>query len=184
MSINTEPSPISVRMGTQRGFHWLTSTNHTLHDFLHLCPYAVIGKYLAITSLDSGPLRVNEELRSVGWESRNGIGYSVQVRSVEKLPHEKFDEWYVFESPADLGQVSYGNVFEPSQLSEVNVFVNYCGFVLDSEDASMRPLIDLFWKQLESINPESYLGDGSDCLNFASRNQELFAAVCRVLAGS
>jgi hypothetical protein len=76
--------------------------------------------------------------------------------------------------------VRQGNVFDaPLQSGSVAVFVNFGGFNL--HDPGIQPLSDLFWTQLESIRPESFIADG-DFLNFVSRDQELFAAVCAALA--
>jgi hypothetical protein len=46
--------------------------------------------------------------------NRAGIAYSPKLESVEKLPHDLYDEWYVFKSPTDLGSRFEGNVFETS----------------------------------------------------------------------
>jgi hypothetical protein len=97
-----------------------------------------------------------------------------------------FDEWYVLESPLDLGQVWKGNsVFEaPLNRGQVSVIDNFLGFSLhDPSVQAMQALADLFWKQLECIHPESYIADGEPYLNFVSRDQLLFAAVRQALGG-
>jgi hypothetical protein len=49
-----------------------------------------------------------------------------EVESVEKLPHDLYDEWYVFKIPGDLGKLFQGNVFETSmQAGQVAVFTNF-----------------------------------------------------------
>jgi hypothetical protein len=53
--------------------------------------------------------------------------------------------------------------------------MNYGGF--NQHEAVHQNLIEQFWKQLEWINPESYLADGSGCLIFVTRNENLFRAV-------
>ncbi len=179
---DTESSPTSLRTGANGAYQWLT-TEHQLDVLLQLCPDTLLGKYLAVTSIDSGFLAMNEELESAGWASRNRIAYSPQIQSVERLPHDGYDEWYVFDAPMDLGEVSDGNPFNtPLQRGRIVVFVNYGGFAL--HDAQLQPLIDMFWRQLEWINPESYLADGSDNLTFVSRNRALFEAVRRALGHS
>jgi hypothetical protein len=35
----------------------------------------------------------------------------------------------------------------------------------------------MFWRQLEWVDPESYIGDGNDCLTFVTRNAALFNTV-------
>jgi hypothetical protein len=169
----------AVATGSRGAYLWLTASKQCLDSLLGACPQVVLDRYLAVTSLDSGPLMLSEEEIGAGWESRNGIAYSPKIQSVEKLPHEGYDEWYVFKSPAELGQLVQGNLFEaPFQSGQVASFVNFGGFSL--HDPAMQALVDLFWMQLESIHPESFVADG-DLLNFVSCDQELFAAVCAAL---
>ncbi|MDQ1407186.1 MAG: hypothetical protein QOG55_2815 [Acidobacteriaceae bacterium] len=95
-------------------------------------PQIVLGRYLAGTSFDSGSLVPNEDEVIAGWESRGGIAYSPEIESVEKLPHDLYDEWYLFEFPRELGNLFQGNVFEtrcklaksrPSLISAVSVCI-------------------------------------------------------------
>jgi hypothetical protein len=169
-----------VETGSRGAYRWLTTSRESLHPLLDACPQTVLNKYVAVTSLDSGPLVLHEEERAAGWENRSGIAYSPKLQSVQQLPQAGYDEWYIFQSPADLGQVWQGDVFDaPLPSGSVAVFVNYGGFSL--HNPGMQRLLDLFWTQLESIRPESFVADG-DLLNFVSRDQELFAAVCAALA--
>src|SRR4029077_14052595 len=73
------------------------------HDLITSCPQVVLGKYTAVTSFDSGSLVPNEDEILAGWQGRGGIAYSPKVESVEKLPHDLYDEWYVLDIPRDLG---------------------------------------------------------------------------------
>lgn len=176
-------NPVIWETGSRGAFQWLTTDRHDLDTLLRLCPQALLSKYVAVTSLDSGPLHLNDEEVSSGWQTRNDIAYSPRIQSAEKLAHGEcggFDEWYVFEAPADLGQVVSGNIFEASLLpGRVAIFVNYGGFGF--HDSVMQSLTDLFWRQLEWINPESYIADGT-LLNFVSRDKGLFATVFRALS--
>jgi hypothetical protein len=160
--------------GSQGLYEWLVTDQQ--FDPLQICPEIVLGKYIAITSIDSGPLVPTDEEKSVGWESRDQIAYSARVESVEGLPRAGYDEWYIFGSPADLGTSHVGeNVFEiPHGRGHVSVFVNYGGFALDRPET--KDLASLFWQQIEWIQPESYIADGY-YLNFVSRNTALFASV-------
>ncbi len=174
---------MSLTTGSNGTYQWLTTDEHALDDLLKCRPDAVQGKYLAITSIDSGFLALDSELKSAGWESRNNIAYSPQIQSVEKLPLGGYDEWYVFDAPMDLGELCDGNPFDtPQKVRRVQVFINYGGFNL--WDPVYDTLIALFWKQLEWINPESYLADGSDYLIFVSRNKNLFHAARQALPDS
>jgi hypothetical protein len=162
--------------GSHGAYLWLTADKQRLGSLLAVCPQTVLDKYLAITSLDSGPLVLNDEEVAAGWKSRNGIAYSPKVQSVDKLPHDGYDEWYVFQSPPDLGQLVQGD--PPLRSGYVAAVVNFGGFSLC--DPAMQALVDLFWMQLESVRPESFIADG-DLLNFVSCDQELFAGVCAAL---
>jgi hypothetical protein len=174
---------MSLTTGSNGTYQWLASDEHALDVLLKRRPDALLGKYLAITSIDSGFLALDQELKSAGWESRNHIAYSPQIQSVEGIPQGGYDEWYVFDAPMDLGELSNGDPFDaPLQPGRVQVFINYGGFNL--HEAVHQSLTELFWKQLEWISPESYLADGSDYLIFVSRNENLFHAAQQVLRDS
>lgn len=169
--------------GSHGEYRWLTTDKHDLDTLLRVCPQAVLGKRIAVTSLDSGPLRLNADEVSAGWLTRNDVAYSPRIESVETLAHGEcggFDEWYVFEDAADLGQVVRGNIFT-SHLGpgRAAVFVNYGGFGF--HDASPKSVSELFWTQLEWIRPVSFIADGQ-LLNFVSRDEELFTVVLAALS--
>jgi hypothetical protein len=165
-----------METGSRGGYFWLTTAEYELHDLITSCPQVVLGKYTAVTSFDSGSLVPNEDEILAGWQSRGGIAYSPKVESVEKLPHDLFDEWYVFEIPRDLGNRYRVNIFETSmEAGQVAVFVNFGpGFSLKSSEA--KKLTDLFWLQLELIQPVSFISDG-DLLNFVTSDDQLFDSV-------
>ena len=175
-------SPVIWETGSHGVYQWLTTGQHDLGTLLRLCPQALLGKYLAVTSFDSGPLILNQDEVSAGWQTRDGIAYSPKIHAVENLVYGEcggFDEWYVFDSPAELGRVLEGNIFVTApQAGQVAVFVNYGGFGLHTP--VMKGLVDLFWPQLEQISPESYIADG-DLLNFVTRDKDLFMAVRKAL---
>lgn len=168
-----------METGSRGCYFWLTSADHDLDYLLTSCPQIFLGKYLAVTSFDSGSLVPNEDEVVAGWECRGGIAYSPKIESVEKLPHDLYDEWYLLGVPRDLGNLFEGNVFETSmQIGQVAAFVNFGGFSLHSHE--MKDLADLFWLQLELIRPESFIADGG-LLNFVTCDEQLFAAVCAAL---
>ena len=163
-----------LALGSQGLYEWLVTNQQ--FNLLQICPEVVLGKYIAITSIDSSELVPSEKEKASGWESRGGIAYSPKVQDIESLPRQWYDEWYVFADPVDLG-ISHlaENVFEvPQEQGHVSVFVNYGGFALDR--AETKDLATLFWQQIEWIRPESYIADG-DYLNFVSMNKTLFASV-------
>ena len=179
--INSSPS--SLKYGSHDAYQWLTTSEHDLDGFLTLCPDAVLGNYVAVTSFDSGSLSLSDEEKSAGWESRKGIAYSPLIRSVATLPERGgFDEWYVFRIPVDLGDKGRGNVFEaPLSAGQIEVFVNFAeGFDLHQPNA----LVPLFWRQLNWIQPESYIADTHHLLTFVSNNRNVFEAVRQAFAES
>jgi hypothetical protein len=165
-----------LQVGSRGAYQWLVC-EHQLHDVMRVCAEVVINKYLAITSFDSGPLSLDEKEKVAGWESRGNIAYSPQVRAIDDLPHDLYDEWYIFKEPVDLGELlpSDKNPFEASlQKGVVCAFVNFGGFSLARPE--MKDPADMFWRQLDWICPESYIADGT-FLNFVSMNEEVFASV-------
>ncbi len=173
-------SQIALNTGARGNYQWLTTAEHDLDSLLKLCPNVTVGKYLAVTSFDSGPLLLNELQKNNGWNSRGNLAYSPRIEWLELLPPRGgFDEWYVFERSVDLGHLGSGNIFEaPLAPGQVRAFVNFSdGFALH------RPndLTDLFWRQLEWIRPESYIADGGSFLTFVTANANLFSFASQAL---
>jgi hypothetical protein len=54
--------------GSQGLYEWLVTDQQ--FDLLQICPEVALGKYIAITSIDSGTLVPNEREVAAGWESR------------------------------------------------------------------------------------------------------------------
>ena len=162
-----------LKVGSNGVYEWLVTDQQ--FDLLRACPNVLLGKYLAITSFDSGALILSEEERVAGWESRSKIAYSPKIQDVLSVPREQYDEWYIFNSPVELGTSHLGeNLFEvPQREGHLSVFVNY-GFALHPPERAS--LADRFWSQMERIRPESYLAD-NDYLTFVSTNRPLFARV-------
>lgn len=162
-----------LTIGKQGPYEWLVTDQQ--FDLLQVCPDVVLGKYVAITSCDSGPLVSTDEEKAAGWKNRGNIAYSPKVQNVGSLPRADYDEWYIFSDPTDLGTGHVGeNIFEvPQDQGHVSVFVNY-GFALHPPERAK--LTDFFWPQLARINPESYVAD-NDYLTFVSANKALFVSV-------
>jgi len=171
------PEPLAT--GSRGDYKWVSS-RHDLGDLLRLCPSVVLGKYIAVTSIDSGYLHPIDVEKLAGWKGRQYIGYSPLVQSVETLPRAGWDEWYVFAQPVDLGDSRLGSsMFDPAvKPGEVGVFVNH-GFALYPPDRAS--LADLFWSQIDRIQPESYIAD-NEYLTFVTRDARLFDVVARALS--
>jgi hypothetical protein len=164
-----------LAVGSEGLYEWLVSDQQ--FDLLQLCPEVVLGKYVAITSTDSGSLAPTEAETTAGWQSRGKIAYSPQVQSVEEIPAAGWDEWYIFDKPVDLGTSHLAeNIFEvPQEQGHLSVLVNY-GFALHPPERKDKHLAALFWEQIARIRPESYVAD-NDYLTFVSGNKLLFAGV-------
>jgi hypothetical protein len=150
-----------LTVGTQGPYEWLVTDEQ--FDLLQICPEVVLGKYVAITSIDSGPLVPSEKQTAAGWQSRGKIAYSPKVKNPQDLPRARWDEWYIFDNPTDLGASYIGeNIFDvPQQRQHVAVFVNY-NFALHRPE--MKDLATLFWEQIAWIRPESFVADNEDYL--------------------
>jgi len=103
------------------------------------------------------------------------VAYSPKIQNIAELPRAGWDEWYIFDSPTDLGTSHLAeNIFEVPQVQgHVNVFVNYC---LALHQPEMKDLTTLFWDQISRIQPVCYVAD-NDYLNFVSANKTAFARV-------
>jgi len=143
----------------------------------------VLRRYLAVTSTDSGDPKWWAE-KLPGWECRKGVGYSPCLKDTEGILFQThglesagFDEWYTFETPADLGEVIVNEnpwtEESRSRPGRVIPFVNHYFSPALAGDF----LSGMFWDQLAKIQPESYISDGSECVTFVSRNVHLFRVV-------
>ncbi|MBZ5721337.1 MAG: hypothetical protein LAO03_13240 [Acidobacteriia bacterium] len=162
-----------LTFGSQGVYEWLVTDER--FDILQLCPEIVLGKYVAVTSIDSSQLMPTDKETAAGWHSHEKIAYSPKIQHAEELPREGWDEWYIFNNPTDLGTSHLEeNIFEvPRGRGHLSVFVNYC-FALHQPE--MESIATLFWQQMDWVRPESYVAD-NDYLNFVSMNKALFASV-------
>ena len=55
-----------MNAGSHGAYQWLTTTGHDFDSLLTLCPAPVLGKYVAVTSFDSGSLSLNDEEKAAG----------------------------------------------------------------------------------------------------------------------
>ena len=181
-----------VCRGTHRDYLWLTSTEHYIDFLIKAAPQIFDTRYIAITSADSGSLTLTAELILRGWTSEHGIAYSPRLQAPMEIPHQLdgpdnpgYDELFVFQSPTNLGELTRGNIYGEGspQPGKLVPFVNFGGFTLYDRSGDYRAISDLFWPQLERLDPESYVADGRECLTFISRNMNLFESVYRTLAG-
>ena len=168
-----------LQTGSTNGYQWLVSTARQL-DVLECCPDLVLGKYVAITSFDSGPLGLTEGQKSAGWVSHGEIAYTPQIQQVKTVPQACFSELYVFATPTSLGVLAdpNRNIFESEmQQGQVHAFVNFDFGFHDPEYAGLG---HMFWQQLGWMKAESYLAE-NDYLIFVTANPTLFTTVYEAL---
>lgn len=80
--------PHLIATGSHGAYQWLT-TGHDMVQFLNLCPPVVIGRYLAVTALDGDVLRLNENEKNAGWESRRFPRITSDSISADRLMGSK-----------------------------------------------------------------------------------------------
>lgn len=103
----------NIVVGSHGAYQWLTSDQHYIDDIVRSCPEVLLGRYLAVTSTDSGdPKWWAENLLS--WECRGRIAYSPHLETTGAISYQThgrgnagFDEWYTFTTPTDLGEVIF-----------------------------------------------------------------------------
>jgi len=173
----------SKRSGTYGNYRWIEWNAQFLYDLIAAFPEIVRGQYVVITSFDSGPFRPTEEEVRAGWRLLGDYAHSPKIDDdITTLPHDQYDEWYIFT--------------QSTHLNTVEVFINYAVFSLQDpgtayteHPSSMvhgipvndwiiarRKEQERFWTQLHAIAPETYLAEG-DFLLLVTRNTSLYDRV-------
>jgi hypothetical protein len=70
-------------VGSQGAYEWLVTDEN--FDLLELCPEITLGKYVAVTSIDSGQLIPTDKETAAGWQSRAKIAYSPKIENAQGL---------------------------------------------------------------------------------------------------
>jgi hypothetical protein len=167
-------------VGINGDYRWIV-TDGRLQKLVKLVPAFVLGKYIAVTSCECGPLRLSPNEVDNGWVARNGIAYSPRIESLAALPSESScTEWYTFREPRDLGAaVEPGISVWESHIApgRVHVFANLnFGFGLHMPE--FAALAEVFWEQLHWVQPESYIAAGPQ-LTVVTRDRNLADALVR-----
>ncbi|HKG93141.1 MAG TPA: hypothetical protein VKA84_14650 [Gemmatimonadaceae bacterium] len=152
-----------MHVGRHEDYHWLVSAELDLHGLLRACSGCVVGRFVAVTAFDSGPLGLLPEEAAAGWRRVGDVAFSPRVPSPDALPTAGYDEWYVFREP-------------PAPFEVADTFVNYAGFTL--RDSAERRLRERFWAELARLRPVAYLSEGGN-LVVATRDAADFAAIER-----
>ena len=71
-----DDSPGCIVTGSRGSYLWLTSSEDYIGTLMQSCPEVLLGRYLAVTSIDSGSRWLTERQKIAGWELRRGVAYS------------------------------------------------------------------------------------------------------------
>lgn len=186
---------MAIFCGLHGPYHWLAGTEQYIGQLVQLCPDAILGRYLVVTSTDSGIPPLTDAHLLAGWSLRSGMAYSPRVSNLEELFYQSdgedatgFDEWFLFDlPPPSLGARFTGNPFEKGnepQPGLLHTFVNWGAFVIHDSNPSLQVARDMFWKQMDWVQPDVYIGDGGDNLTFISKDEALFKSVHLRLAAA
>ncbi len=181
-----------LHTGSHPPYRWLTSPKHFMGAFVELCAEALIGRSLAVTSIDSGLPWLTEQQRLANWDCRSGIVYSPRLTGTAELFFQRdgpddpgYDEWYLFDGvPPDLGEIVDLDPYTPefvARSGQLIVFASSAQLLLYSAEPNCELFVRTFWDQLELTQPESYIADGRECLTFVSRNEVVFELVLKRL---
>ena len=146
-------------------FTWFEWARFGMGDLLRLCPQAVVGKYVAISAFDSGPLRLSKKEIASGWIQLGELAISPRIADVAILPYEQYDEWFVLEQPREFAVparfASYGQftLRDPSFLAE-GADPTWDRKAIEADQERLAALQDAFWRCLEGSGATSYFGDG------------------------
>jgi hypothetical protein len=157
--------------GRHDDYYWVVCAERSLWDLVTALPGLVVGKRVAVTAVDGGPLRLCEELLQDAWEQQGAVAVSPLIVDPSSIPTAQHgDEWYVL-SDAIPGFGSF------------EVFVNFGSFSPvpvaelgwdDTWDYAGRRQIetrqDQFWEQVTRLQPCAYIG-GGDLLTFVTKSQ-------------
>ena len=88
---------LMLTVGSRGPYEWLVTDEN--FDLLQLCPEVALGKYVAVTSIDSSEFVPTEKETAAGWQSRGKIAYSPKIQHADELPRDGWDEWYIFNDP-------------------------------------------------------------------------------------
>jgi hypothetical protein len=165
-----------MQSGKHGTFFWAQKPNGRLDRLLGHCPALVEEKFVIVTSLDSGPLRLQPNELAAGWTQSGQLAYSPRIARADAIPREGYDEWYIFTGPP---QVQVDEVFANSH------------FELHGRDSDpgkpqwwfehLQEKQERFWNQIARLQPQSYVAEG-DLLTVATQDHALFESVMNALS--
>jgi hypothetical protein len=182
----------TVTQGQHGQYLWLErsiearAVDRPLNRLTQDCPEVLLNKRVIITSLDSGPVQLNDQQISDGWRRADRLAISPRITNAGDVPFQWFDEWYIFENaiPTEASIKTFVN-YGTFSLGEPNPTIDTMYIGKDSNVraqmvAAVMPLREQFWTQLESLDPESYVSNGN-CFIFVTRNAQLHQNVSALM---
>jgi hypothetical protein len=115
----------------------------TMDQLWRAHPDLIVGRFLVNTSFDSGFLTLGPEEQAAGWRMLGDLAHSPRIGDISQVPHDRYDEWLVFEQPVDVP------AFE--------TMVNYLNFT--PIDFSWEEKRERFWSQVFALRPLHVLGE-------------------------
>ena len=156
-----------MKCGIKGKYFWLDwadeAPDRDIPWLIEACPEIVLGQYVVNTSFDSSPLYLDEEMLKKGWCKNGELAISPKIERVQEIPHDMYDEWFVFQ--------------EPKRFSLSEAYVNYGGFSL--VDSPKKSMLEPFWKQIEELQPENFFSEGQNLI-FITRHKEIFEKLSKV----
>jgi hypothetical protein len=126
-------------------------------------PELVVGRYLVNTSYDSGVLTLSDVEEGDGWRMVGQLAHSPRIRSTDQIPHDRYDEWLVFDLPV--------------QVEEFETMVNYGSF--SPADFDWGEKWERFWEQIVRLHPLHVLAE-NDGVYLVSRDEALMTRILQV----
>jgi hypothetical protein len=175
----------ALHTGTHGEYFWPTSSYEDYSGTLvKHCPEIFIGRFMAVTAIDSGIPWLTDRQRAGGWAERHGFLYSPPLNAVSDVFYQRdghdapgHDEWYFFSELRDLGEKQQGNPFEEANAPRPGRTMSFVGWPAATLHELDEGIGEMFWKQMKWIQPESYIADSWNCLTFVTRNRDLFDLV-------
>lgn len=62
--------------GNTNHYYWIEENDFSLNDIVSKCPELFVGKTVAITAFDNGPLIPSKKEKAFGWYSKNDVFYA------------------------------------------------------------------------------------------------------------
>lgn len=168
-----------TRTGTRGRFQWVETTSSVV-SLAEIITRLHSGLRLAIVAFDSGPIQPSNEEERDGWSTHGTVMLSPPLRPDLDIPRAECDEWYVLEDA-------------PRSDWRPEILVNNMGFTVvpieelqrnrdptwDSHGSDwLKPLQELFWSQIETVNAVTYVAIG-DPLVVVSRVPAVVEAVAK-----